>query len=198
MVKQITTDDLRRMRDDEGIIFQGCGGDPQEWVDGINRLFTEAGILLNGSTFQAENVSVFQNGELTCLLFPFEGVELAVGKLAMWRIQTHGQFGGTWLSDYVPNRLGGFIEDQPAPQKPSMQLLGHDGNIFAIMGTASGLLRRAGMKDEAAEMIDRVTSCGDYNKALNIISEYVETELSPKPEPQKTTKKKKGRNAHER
>ena len=198
MVKQITTDDLRRMRDDEGIIFQGCGGDPQEWVDGINGLFTEAGILLNGSTFQAENVSVFQNGELTCLLFPFEGVELAVGKLAMWRIQTHGQFGGTWLSDYVPNRLGGFIEDQPAPQKPSMQLLGHDGNIFAIMGTASGLLRRAGMKDEAAEMIDRVTSCGDYNKALNIISEYVETELSPKPEPQKTTKKKKGRNAHER
>ena len=160
MVKQITTDDLRRMRDDEGIIFQGCGGDPQEWVDGINGLFTEAGILLNGSTFQAENVSVFQNGELTCLLFPFEGVELAVGKLAMWRIQTHGQFGGTWLSDYVPNRLGGFIEDQPAPQKPSMQLLGHDGNIFAIMGTASGLLRRAGMKDEAAEMIDRVTSCG--------------------------------------
>ena len=197
MVKQITTDDLRRMRDDEGIIFQGCGGDPQEWVDGINGLFTEAGILLNGSTFQAENVSVFQNGELTCLLFPFEGVELAVGKLAMWRIQTHGQFGGTWLSDYVPNRLGGFIEDQPAPQKPSMQLLGHDGNIFAIMGTASGLLRRAGMKDEAAEMIDRVTSCGDYNKALNIISEYVETELSPPAVPQKSQKKK-GRNAHER
>ena len=197
MVKQITTDDLRRMRDDEGIIFQGCGGDPQEWVDGINGLFTEAGILLNGSTFQAENVSVFQNGELTCLLFPFEGVELAVGKLAMWRIQTHGQFGGTWLSDYVPNRLGGFIEDQPAPQKPSMQLLGHDGNIFAIMGTASGLLRRAGMKDEAAEMIDRVTSCGDYNKALNIISEYVDTELSPPAAPQKSTKKK-ARNTHER
>ncbi len=197
MVKQITTDDLRRMRDDEGIIFQGCGGDPQEWVDGINGLFTEAGILLNGSTFQAENVSVFQNGELTCLLFPFEGVELAVGKLAMWRIQTHGQFGGTWLSDYVPNRLGGFIEDQPAPQKPSMQLLGHDGNIFAIMGTASGLLRRAGMKDEAAEMIDRVTSCGDYNKALNIISEYVETELSPPAIPQKSNKKK-ARNTYER
>ena len=197
MVKQITTDDLRRMRDDEGIIFQGCGGDPQEWVDGINGLFTEAGILLNGSTFQAENVSVFQNGELTCLLFPFEGVELAVGKLAMWRIQTHGQFGGTWLSDYVPNKLGGFIEDQPAPQKPSMQLLGHDGNIFAIMGTASGLLRRAGMKDEAAEMIDRVTSCGDYNKALNIISEYVDTELSDHAQPQKSQKQK-GMNAHER
>ena len=197
MVKQITTDDLRRMRDDEGIILQGCGGDPQEWVDGINGLFTEAGILLNGSTFQAENVSMFQNSELTCLLFPFEGVELEVGKLAMWRIQTHGQFGGTWLSDYVPNRLGGFIEDQPTPAKPSMQLLGHDGNIFAIMGTASGLLRRAGLRDQAAEMIDRVSTCGDYNKALNIISEYVDTELSGHAQPQKSTKKK-GRDANER
>ena len=35
------------------------------------------------------------------MLFPFEGVELQMGKLAMWRIQTHGQFGGTWLSDFV-------------------------------------------------------------------------------------------------
>ena len=31
-IKQITTDDLRRMKDSEGIVFQGCGGDPQEWV----------------------------------------------------------------------------------------------------------------------------------------------------------------------
>lgn len=26
----------------------------------------------------------------------------------MWRIKTHEQFGGTWLSDYVPNKLGEF------------------------------------------------------------------------------------------
>ena len=94
-VKQITTDDLRRMGDREGLILQGCGGLAQEWVDGINGLFTEAGILLNGSTFQAENVSVFQNGDLTNMLFPFEGVELDMGKLAVWRIGTHNQFGGT-------------------------------------------------------------------------------------------------------
>ncbi len=56
----------------------------------------------------------------------------------------------------------------------------------------------AGMTAENKEMVERVISCEDYNKALNIISEYVETELSPKPEPQKSTKKKKGRNAHER
>ena len=97
----------------------------------------------------------------------------------MWRIQTHGQFGGTWLSDYVPNRLGGFKKEQAAPPKPKMELLGRDGNIFSLMGTASQLLQRAGMAEQNKEMIERVTSCGDYYKALNIISEYVETELSP-------------------
>ena len=196
MIKSITTDDLRRMEGQEGLILQGCGGPLQEWVDGINELFTEAGILQDGSTFQAENVSVFQHGDLTNLLFPFEGVKLDVGRLAMWRIQTHGQFGGTWLSDYVPNRLGGFIQER-IPQKPKMELLGQDGNIFGIMGRASRLLKQAGMKEQSDEMISRVTACGSYDEALNIISEYVETELSPKPEPQKSQKKK-GRNAHER
>jgi len=194
-VRQITTDDLRRMENQEGLILQGCGGPLQEWVDGINELFTEAGILLDGSRF--ESVSVFQHGDLTNLLFPFEGVELAIGKLAMWRIQTHGQFGGTWLSDYVPNRLGGFISQEQAPQKPKMELLGQDGNIFGIMGRASRLLKQAGMKEQSDEMISRVTACGDYNKALNIISEYVETELSSPATLQKSTKKK-ARNTHER
>ena len=178
LIRQITTDDLRRMDDQEGLILQGCGGDPQEWVDGINGLLTEAGILLDGSKFQAENVSVFQHDGLTNMLFPFEDVKLDMGRLAMWRLQTHETFGGTWLSDYVPNRLGGFVHEQ-AQQKPQMQLLGEDGNIFAILGRASRLLNRAGMKAQSDEMFRRVTACEDYNKALNIISEYVETELSP-------------------
>ena len=193
VMQTITTDDLRKMEDQEGLVLQGCGGDPQEWVDGINDLLTEAGILLDGSKF--ENVSVFQHDGLTNLLFPFEDVKLDMGRLAMWRLQTHGQFGGTWLSDYVPNRLGGFEKEQ-APQKPQMELLGQDGNIFGIMGRASRLLKRAGQHEQADEMVSRVTACGDYYEALNIISEYVETELSPKSEPKKSHKK--ARNTHER
>ncbi len=195
-MKQITIDDLKKMGDREGLILQGCGGDPQEWVDGINGLLTDAGILQNGSTWKAEAVCCFQHDGLTNLLFPFEGMELDMGKLAMWRLQTHNQFCGTWLSDYVPNRLGGFEKEQ-VPQKPRMELLGRDGNIFSLMGDASQLLQRAGMAEQNKEMIERVTSCGDYYQALNIISEYVETELSPRPEPQKSQKKK-GKDAHER
>ena len=194
--KHISADDLRRMEGQEGLVLQGCGGPPQEWVDGINGLLTEAGILLDGSTFQAENVSSFQHDGVTNLLFPFEDVKLNIGKFAMWRIQTHGRFGGTWLSDYVPNRLGGFLH-QPSRQKPTMSLIGMDGNIFAVMGKASSLLKEAGMGDLVSHMVQRVTTCGDYSKALNIISEYVETELSPPPNPQKSTKKK-ARNTYER
>ena len=194
MIQEKTTEDLRHMTDEEGLILQGCGGDLQEWVDGINDLLTQEGILLNGSKF--ENAATFQHDGLTNLLFSFEGVQLNVGNLAMWRIQTHSQFGGTWLSDYVPNRLGGFIQEQK-PVKPKMELLGRDGNIFSIMGTASQLLQMAGMHDQNKEMIDRVTSCRDYDQALHIISEYVETELSAEQAPKKSNKKK-GRNSHER
>ena len=44
------------------------------------------------------------------------------------------------------------------PKKPKMQLLGQDGNIFAIMGRASRLLKNAGQSDKAKEMCDRVTA----------------------------------------
>ena len=122
----------------------------------------------------------FEHDGITNLLFPFDdGVKLDVGKLAMWRLQTYNIFGGTWLSDYVPNRLGGFRSEQPpAKERPKMQLEGMDGNIFSVMGNASRLLKRSGQAAEAQEMFDRVTSCGSYEEALSIISEYVETELS--------------------
>lgn len=109
-IKHITTDDLRRMSNTEGLILQGCGGDLQEWVDGINKMLTEEGILRDGSKFS--ECSSFEHDGLTCLLFPFKGVQVDMGRLAIWRLKTHDAFGGTWLSDYVPNRLGGFDSSQ--------------------------------------------------------------------------------------
>ena len=73
-ITTITTEDLRHMEEKEGLVLQGCGGDLKEWVDGINDMLTEAGILKEGTRF--EDVSAFQYGELTCLLFPFEDVKL--------------------------------------------------------------------------------------------------------------------------
>lgn len=92
-MKELTTEELRQMEGREGLILQGCGEPFQEWVDGINGLLTEEGILKNGSRF--ESASVFRHGGLTNLFFDFAGVELDMGRLAVWRLRTHEQFGGT-------------------------------------------------------------------------------------------------------
>ena len=147
-INTITAEDLRRMPDKEGLILQGCGGDLTEWVDGINEMLTKAGILKDGCQF--ENVAAFQHGELTCLLYPFDDVKLDIGKLALWRLQTHEVYGGTWLSDFVPNYLGGFIETPEAlADKPDCPLIGADGNIFNLLGIASRTLREHGLKEQA-------------------------------------------------
>jgi len=177
-MKKITPDELRRMSNSEGLILQGCGGDLDEWVAGINELFTKENILLDGDAFK--DVSVFEHDGRTNMLFNMDGVKLNVGKLAMWRLQTHGQFGGYWLSDYVPNRLGGFEHGQSQEREnpdcrriPNAPLIGQDGNIFNLMGIASRTLKDNGMKAEAAEMRERITASGSYSEALFIIGEYV-------------------------
>lgn len=76
----------------------------------VCHMLTENGILQNESRF--EKAYTFNNENLTCLLFPFEGVQLDVGRLAMWRLETRETFGSTWLSDYVDNRLNGFVNEE--------------------------------------------------------------------------------------
>ncbi len=172
-IKEITANELRRMNGKEGLILQGCGGETHEWLNGINGMLTDADILQNGSKF--ENISVFHYDSLTNILFPFEeNVQLDMGKLAMWRLQTHEQFGGTWLSDYVENRLGGFATEETAERKrPNCKLIGEDGNIFNLMGIATRTLRRNGMPEQVKEMTDKIYASGSYDEALGIIGEYV-------------------------
>lgn len=81
----------------------------------------------------------------------------------------------------VPVQATEPTKEPPVPKRPKMKLAGMDGNIFFILGKASQLLKRSGQPEQAKEMADRVYRSGDYGKALSIISEYVETELSVKP-----------------
>lgn len=169
-IQETTAESLRRMKGQGGLILQGCGGDLQEWVDGINGLLTEEKILLHGSRF--EQASVFEHEGLTNLLLPFEGVELDMGRLAIWRLKTNEQFGGTWLSDYVDNYLGGPIESGAA-EKPDCPLIGQDGNVFNLIGIARRTLKENGMAEQAEEMWSRIKESGSYDKVLCIIGEYV-------------------------
>ncbi len=173
-IERIEESQLRTMNGKEGIILQGCGGEASEWLEGVNRMFQEANILMNGSKF--DKCYVFSHNDHTCMLFPFENADLDVGRLAMWRLQNYEIFGGTWLSDYVPNKLGGFIEEtqEISKDKPKCALIGEDGNIFNLMGIASRTLKNNGQREEAKEMCDRITSSGSYQEALGIIGEYVD------------------------
>ena len=172
-IQKISLEQLRRMGDQEGLILQGCGGDLQDWVDGINVMLAEDGVFKKGAGFQ--EAYSFKHDGLTCLLFPFkEGLEMDVKRLALWRLQTHTIFGGTWLSDYVPNRLGGFAQEREQESvKPDCPLIGRDGNIHNLLGIAGQTLREHGMEDQAREMFQRVTQCQSYDSALSIIGDYV-------------------------
>jgi hypothetical protein len=171
MIKHITTDDLRRMNDREGLILQGCGGDPQEWLDGINDLFAKEDILSAGSRFR--DMSVFVQDGHTNLLFHMDDVDLDVGKLAAWRLQTRENFGGTWLSDFVPNQLNGFVSETQEKQLPDCPIIGADGNVFNLIGIASRTLKQNGMSAQAKEMSERAFVGGSYDAALGVIMEYV-------------------------
>lgn len=175
LVTEITTDELRSMKGKEGLVLQGCGGDLDEWVDGVNEMLTESGILQNGTKFT--DVYSFENNGLTNLLFPFDkNVNLDIGKLAMWRIATHEQFNAKWLTDYVDNFLNGFIDESmnSESEKPDCELIGQDGNIFSLMGIASRTLRDNGMAEQATEMCNRIQNGAEsYYQALGIIGEYV-------------------------
>ena len=97
MVKKITTTELRQGKINGGIIFQGCAEPHDEWVTGVNDMLTEAGILLEGTKYKPEDVYTFQHEGITNLVFPFEPVKLDIGKLAMWRLATHGTSAQSWL-----------------------------------------------------------------------------------------------------
>ena len=171
MIKNIKPEQLRRMNGMEGLALQGCGGEPQEWLDGINGMFTEQNILKNGTKFS--DIYVFENEGMTNILFPFsDKIDLNIGTLAMWRLQSHETFGGTWLSDYAENRLGGFAAEEEK-NKPDCPLIGENGNIFYILGKASKTLKENGMGDQAKEMWERVQNAGNYYEALGIMGEYV-------------------------
>lgn len=70
----------------------------------------------------------------------------------------------------MPNRLGGFVEEQ---QKPDCPLIGEGSNVFNLLGIAARTLRENGMEEQAPEMMKHATSSGSYDKVLCVIGEYV-------------------------
>ncbi|SDX94359.1 hypothetical protein [Thermoactinomyces sp. DSM 45892] len=60
--------------------------------------------------------------------------------------------------------------------KPTVRLLGQDGNIYNLMVIARRALREANMDEQVVSMIEEVENSDSYNQALSIIGKYVEIE----------------------
>ena len=58
-------------------------------------------------------------------------------------------------------------------EKPAVQLVGTDGNAFAIMGKVARALRRAGKPELVKPYMDEATS-GDYDHLLQVTIKYVD------------------------
>jgi len=61
--------------------------------------------------------------------------------------------------------------------KPTVKLIGEDGNIFNLLGIVNRELRKQGLAEKGKELTEKVMKeAKSYGEALNLISEYVEIE----------------------
>ncbi len=58
----------------------------------------------------------------------------------------------------------------------SVQLTGHDGNAFAVMGAVGKALRRGGVEKAEIDTFYAEAVSGDYDHLLQVCMEYVEVE----------------------
>ena len=60
--------------------------------------------------------------------------------------------------------------------KPTVKLVGQDGNVFNIIGLVSKALIKAHQQDKEKEFTNRVFNATSYDKVLQLAMEYCEVE----------------------
>ncbi len=58
--------------------------------------------------------------------------------------------------------------------RPSVQLSGTDGNVFAIIGKVSRALKDAGLRDEAKQFCDEAFARESYDAVLQLCMKVVD------------------------
>ena len=85
---------------EEALVCLGCGGDLQEWVDGVRGALQNDDVMHLGVDWPRVATLTTPGGRIDLVLFLPKPSDIDVGKLAMWRLR----FGDcSWLSDYVVN-----------------------------------------------------------------------------------------------
>ena len=98
MIKEIKFRDLYDMKN-EYLVFQGCGGDLQEWYNGIAQLMVDEGCAKKG--YKPKEMYHFEFNDISNVMIPIKDLDL--GRLAIVRLKLREVFGAMWLSDYIAN-----------------------------------------------------------------------------------------------
>ena len=59
-------------------------------------------------------------------------------------------------------------------QKPTVKLIGQDGNVFNIIALVRKALRKAGQPEQAKEFTERAMKSHSYDEVLRLLHDYVE------------------------
>ncbi|MBI1850647.1 MAG: hypothetical protein HYR85_09920 [Planctomycetes bacterium] len=67
--------------------------------------------------------------------------------------------------------------DLPADyRKPTVKLVGTDGNALSILGRVSAAMKEAGIPKETIDAFFREATAGDYDHLLRVVMTYAEVE----------------------
>lgn len=98
MIKEIKFVDLYDFKKDY-LVFQGCGGDLQEWIDGISNLMVEEECAEKG--YRPSEVYHFKFKGVSNLMISLDNLDIS--RLCILRLRLRQVFGAMWLSDYIVN-----------------------------------------------------------------------------------------------
>jgi hypothetical protein len=86
--------------DREGIVLLGAGGDPQEWINGVFKIWQDEGHVKAdkvGEVFEKAILLKTSGGRTDLALIWKRKAKINIGSLALWRLR----FGDcSWVSDY--------------------------------------------------------------------------------------------------
>lgn len=172
MIKELELKEIKELKNNEYdyLILQGCGGNSNEWIDGITDMLKSNDIV--PFDFKFNEIYKFKKDDLTNLAFALNDKNINMEKLAIFRLSIRDDFGAMWLSDYVDNYLkdinmdGGF-------KKVKAKIIGVDSNVFNLIGICTRSLKENGYSNEAKELQQRVTSSKSFDEALQIMMDYV-------------------------
>jgi len=61
-------------------------------------------------------------------------------------------------------------------EKPTVKIIGENGNVFNVIGLCSKALKKAGMLEEAKKFKSRAINSSSYDEVLRLAMDYCEVE----------------------